>query len=341
MTHDDPAHLSSVHHILTGRRAPHVNSDADGPSRNDAPHVGSVLARERPRGRGLPAFVSMPWMVSHPAAPGGTAPGQNAGWLGPAYDPFVISSDPAAPGFVVGGLGPRAELSLDRLEGRRHLLGRLDALASAAGVFSGFQQRAFDLLSSRAAQRALDLGCEPPAVRDLYGRHTHGQCLLLARRLVEAGVRLVCVNWPQDGHFFWDTHGDNFRGLRRRLMPPADQGFSALLDDLAARGLLDETLLVWVGEFGRRPRITPGSAGREHWPACYSAVLAGGGTAGGRVYGRSDRLAAYPAENPVSPADLTATVYQALGIAPDTTLPDREGRPVRLTEGTPVTGVLA
>jgi uncharacterized protein (DUF1501 family) len=151
----------------------------------------------------------------------------------------------------------------------------------------------------------------------------------------------VCVNWHNDHRTFWDTHGDNFNGLKNRLMPPADRAFAALLDDLAARGLLDETLVVWVGEFGRKPHITAGNAGREHWPRCYSAVLAGGGVRGGLVYGRSDSRGAYPAEHPVSPADLAATVYHALGIPAETHLHDREARPTRLTEGQPVTALLS
>jgi uncharacterized protein (DUF1501 family) len=158
----------------------------------------------------------------------------------------------------------------------------------------------------------------------------------MARRLVEAGVRLVCVNWPNDKKNFWDTHGDNFRQLKTRLMPSADAGFAALLDDLSDRGLLDETLVLWVGEFGRTPKINPANAGREHWARCYSAVLAGGGVKGGQVYGASDRIGGEPAEKAVSPADLTATVYHAMGVDPDGTVPDRLGRPLSLTEGSPL-----
>ena len=165
--------------------------------------------------------------------------------------------------------------------------------------------------------------------------------MLLSRRLIEAGVRLVCVNWHQDHHNFWDTHTDNFNRLKMSLMPPADQAHSALIEDLAQRGLLDETLVVWVGEFGRQPRITRSNAGREHHANCYSAMLAGGGIRGGQVHGRSDRLAAYPAENPVSPADLTSTIYHALGVSPATEMHDRQGRPVALTEGKAVTASFA
>jgi uncharacterized protein (DUF1501 family) len=164
---------------------------------------------------------------------------------------------------------------------------------------------------------------------------------LLARRLVEAGVRLVTVNWHNDGINFWDTHGDNFNQLKNRLMPPTDQGFAALLDDLAARGLLDETLVVWLGEFGRNPRITRNNAGREHWPRCYSGVLAGAGIVGGAVYGSSDRWGAYPATNPTRPEDVSATILHALGVAPNTEVRDPVGRPLRITEGKPLAALFA
>jgi hypothetical protein len=336
MTHDDPAHLSSVHHVLTGRHAPKVKSDADPPSRRDSPHIGSVLAYLRPTQQTLPSFVTLPWLVSHPAAPGGLAPGQNAGWLGQAYDPFVVTGNAKSATFQVAGLSLPADLTMQRLQARQGLLGLLDDSKIDSGSYSAFQHKAISLVGSASARRAFALDQETDQVRDRYGRNVHGQGLLLARRLVEAGVRLVQVNWHQDHHNFWDTHGDNFNRLKRDLMPPADQGLAALLDDLQQRGMLDDTLVVWVGEFGRKPQITPGNAGREHHPWCYSAVLAGGGIAGGQVYGKSDAFAARPAENPVTPADLAATVYHALGISPAMALEDREGRIVTLTEGSPV-----
>lgn len=163
---------------------------------------------------------------------------------------------------------------------------------------------------------------------------------LLARRLVEHGVPLVSVNWHNDGRNFWDTHGHNFSRLKKELIPPADQALSALLEDLDARGLLDETIIAWVGEFGRRPHIDKGNAGdggRAHWPFCYSGLLAGGGIRGGAVYGKSDSHAAHPAELPVSPQDYAATLYHALGVAPETAVADRFGRPIRVCEGTPIT----
>ncbi len=247
-----------------------------------------------------------------------------------------MSGDPAAADFSIAAtLGRATDLSDERLRRRRTLLEQLDGPITPGTVW---HTRALDLLSSPAAQRAFDLNQEPVSVRDRYGRNTHGQSVLLGRRLLEAGVRLVCVNWHNDGQNFWDTHQNNFDSLRTRLMPPADRAFATLLEDLAERGMLDETLVVWVGEFGRTPRIVP-PAGREHWPACYSGVLAGAGIHGGMVYGRSDRHAAYPAENPVAPHDLTATIYHALGIPADHKIRDREGRPMALTEGRAVEGL--
>lgn len=346
VTHGDPAHLSSVHHVMTGRPAVQVNSDAISPSRKDSPHVGSVVAKLRHAQSALPPFVMLPWFVNHPAAPGGTAPGQHAGWMGTAYDPFLITGDPNAADFQISGLNLIDGVSRERIDGRRGLLQTLSERRTGSGApagetFSRMQEHAFDMLTSEAVPRAFRLDAERPEMRERYGRHIHGQSLLLARRLIEAGVSLVCVNWHNDGRNFWDTHGNNFKRLKDDLMPPADRGFSALLEDLSERGLLDETLLVWVGEFGRRPQITPGNAGREHWPWCGSAVFAGGGVRGGKTFGRSDSQGGYPSENPVSPADVAATMYHALGIPADLMLYDRENRPQRVTEGEPIGALFA
>lgn len=345
MAHDDPAHLSTAHRILTGHVAPTPFSDAVGPSQNDWPHLGALVARCRPSPGSMPSAVTMPWTVAHPAAPGGKAPGQHGGWLGKGFDPFRVEGDPNAPGFRVGGLDLPDGVTPGRLGDRRALLGSLACGDTLSGngpkVWDGFLGRALDALDSAEARGAFQLEREDPKVRDRYGRHIHGQCLLLARRLVEAGVGLVTVNWHNDGYFFWDTHGDNFNSLKNRLMPPADQGFSALLDDLASRGLLDETLVVWVGEFGRAPRITKANAGREHWPRCYSAALAGGGIRGGVIHGASDRWAAYPARDPVSPDDLGATILYSLGIDPATELHDPIGRPLRINGGAPLVSLLS
>lgn len=335
LSHDDPAHLSPVHHLLTGRIAPVPKSDAAPATRNDAPHMGALLAQLRPSPNGVPTCVQLPWQVSHPAAPGGTAPGQHAGWMGAAADPFVATGDPNAPDYRVGGLGEAGHLTASRVQ----LLRALDTRTVDPASFSRVREQALTLLLSRQVEHAFDLSREPATVRDRYGRHTHGQGCLLARRLIEAGVRLVCVNWHNDGHAFWDTHSNNFPSLKTRLMPPADQGFAALLEDLAERGLLAETLVLWVGEFGRAPRVSNG--GREHWPGCYSAVLAGAGIKGGLVSGASDRIGARPVANPVSPADLTATIYHALGLDPAQEIHDRLGRPLPLATGQPLLHLFA
>lgn len=342
LSHNDPAHLSSGHATLTGHRAPVLKSDAEPPSQRDTPHIGSVISRLRPPGGSLPSFVTMPWLAYHPAAPGGQAPGQHGGWLGKRYDPFLIGGDPNQADFRIGELSLPETISLERLTARRQLLSSIDAQRAqldsiaAAAELNDFQQRAFDMLARPSARQAFDLSQEPDEVRERYGRNIHGQCVLLARRLVEHGVPLVSVNWHNDGRNFWDTHGDNFRRLKNDLIPPADRALSALLDDLEARGLLEETLVVWVGEFGRRPQITASNAGREHWPWCYSGLLAGGGIRGGAVYGASDSQAAYPAESPCTPLDYAATIYEALGIPSQIKLPDRLGRPLGVCEGQPL-----
>jgi hypothetical protein len=339
MSHDDPAHLSTAHRVLTGHLAPTPFSDAAGPSPNDWPHLGAVVAKVRPSQGVLPSSVTMPWTVAHPAAPGGRAPGQNAGWLGKGFEPFRVEGDPNVPGFRVGGLDLPDGVSHERLSHRRQLLAHSSAAADYTSTWDAFRARALDTLASAEARGAFRIDREDPRLRDQYGRHIHGQCLLLARRLVEAGVGLVTVNWHDDHENFWDTHGNNFNQLKNRLMPPADQGFAALLDDLGARGLLSETLVVWVGEFGRTPRINGANSGREHWPRCYSAALAGAGVQGGQVYGASDRWAAYPSLNPVSPDDLGATILNSLGVNPTIELTDPVGRALRINTGTPLSAL--
>ena len=339
LAHTDPAHLSSGHATLTGHLAPVINSDAEPPSERDTPHMGSVVSRARPADARMPAFVTMPWLAYHPAAPGGQAPGQGGGWLGHKNDPFILTGDPSQADWRVPELSLADDISLGRLENRRALLASIDQrrllFDRQVADADAFQERAFGLLGSAAAREAFDLSQEPASVREKYGMNIHGQCVLLARRLVERGVSLVNVNWHNDGKNFWDTHNHNFERLKNDLIPPADQALAALLDDLVERGLLDQTVVAWVGEFGRTPRIV-NTAGREHYPRCYSGLLAGGGIRGGSVYGESDRHASEPIENLVSPADYAATIYHALGIPPDATLIDRFGRPLRYCQGEPI-----
>jgi uncharacterized protein (DUF1501 family) len=221
------------------------------------------------------------------------------------------------------------------------LLASVDIRTGAAPLrdFDVHRAKALEMVTSAEMQRAFDLTREPTAVRERYGRHSWGQSHLLARRLIEHGVRFVTtVNGPS---IIWDTHQDNFGRLKNRLVPPMEQAFAALLEDLDARGLLSSTLVAWLGDFGRTPLIN-NTAGRDHWPQCYSAVLAGGGIRGGQVIGVSDSIGAYPKAHAVAPADIHATVFTALGYDPHgITYQSAEGRPFALSEGAPVRGLLA
>ncbi|MDB5337091.1 MAG: hypothetical protein JWN70_2710 [Planctomycetaceae bacterium] len=349
MTHTDVDHLTASHYLLTGQPPP-----VGGDLRKDWPNIGAVLAK---LGRGkdpLPPFVQM-----RPKMPGDVprfveeSHGQFAGWLGSTWDPLTIDARPDLPDYRVGDFLLQEGLDDRRMRDRQSLLGnieqRLERLdqAGSLGAMSRHYSRAFDLLSSAVGKSAFDLTQEPDAIRDRYGRNPHGQSVLQARRLIERGVPLVTVFWPNDGiknvSVYWDTHSRNFIDHRERLMPPADQAFSTLLDDLSERGLLDETLVVWTGEFGRTPRIGQrnsdagaGADGRDHWPNCFTSVLAGGGIRGGQVYGSSDRHAAYPNSNPVKPVDLVATIYHQMGVPPGLELHDNQSRPVVICPGTPI-----
>jgi hypothetical protein len=273
-----------------------------------------------------------------------TWPGQHAGFLGGHFDPWQIAQDPNAANFRVDNLQLPPGVGAARLRTRRSLLETIDRElqgdsggtgAGPARQLADHQEQAFSILSSSRVARAFELSREGDAVRDRYGRHAFGQTLLLARRLVEAGVPIVQANMGIVQS--WDTHSDHFPRLKDRLLPPLDQGVSALLDDLASRGLLEETLVVMVGEFGRSPKISTlrdaTSPGRDHWAPVYSGVFAGGGVRGGQVIGKSDRLAAHPVSRSYSPDDIGATVYHALGVDPASELRDRQDRPVRLNTG--------
>jgi uncharacterized protein (DUF1501 family) len=236
---------------------------------------------------------------------------------------------------------------MERLESRRHLLQAIESQrialdrSAAAGNWTAQQAQAAAMLSSSKVQQAFDINAESSSMRERYGRNIHGQCVLLARRLIENGVNFVSVNWHNDGQNFWDTHGNNFNRLKNDLIPPADMALSALIEDLESRGLLDETLIAWVGEFGRKPQITANNAGREHWPYCYSGILAGGGIRKGCVFGESDRHGAYPIRDAVTPQDFAATMIHQLGYDPQQMLHDRENRPHRLSTGKVIDAILA
>ncbi len=271
--------------------------------------------------------------------------GQNAGCLGHAYDPFTIPFVRPMNGSldVNGVTSVLSRVDGGRLAGRRELL---DEIGRAAPQFTAnpstrnlddCAQRAYELLSSTATRDAFDLGKEPDKVRHRYGPTPFAQNCLLARRLAEAGVPMVTLY--SFGNRDWDTHSANGKTLKDTLLPPTDQGLSSLLDDLECRGMLDETLVVWMGDMGRTPRINR-DGGRDHWSFCYSVVLAGGGVRGGQVYGASDRTAAYPSTNPVSPADIAATIYHCLGIDAHQQVADQEGRPFVIGTGKPISGIL-
>jgi uncharacterized protein (DUF1501 family) len=260
---------------------------------------------------------------------------------------MLLTGDLNHPDWRAQGLSLPNDITLDRLESRVELMRLFDAqraLSSNAVSVASFreqQSQAFQMLQSNDVRAAFDLTRETPATRERYGRNLHGQCVLMARRLVEHGVPLVSVNWHNDGRNFWDTHGDNFNRLKNDLMPPADMALSALVEDLDQRGMLDETIVAWVGEFGRRPEISRNNAGREHWPFCYSGILAGGGVRQGIVHGRSDRHAAYPESDPVSPQDFATTILHALGVPSDGVLLDREDRPHRICSGQVIDALLS
>jgi hypothetical protein len=311
------------------------------------PAVGSTVARFRPGDDpAVPSFLSFP----HVLRDGSVTPGQGASFLGKAFDPFFVGQDPSKDDFRLPELSLPATTTLERLEDRRSLLRTLDAQAgslaqsAAARGLDAFTDRALSMLASPRLKNAFDLSQEPDRVRDDYGRTTYGQSCLLARRLVEAGARFVTVYVAQsigNADFGgWDTHGNNFRGLKDRLLPMTDRTVPTLILDLEARGLLQETLVVWVGEFGRSPRVTNtkqfGPDGRDHWPLCYTALLAGGGVRGGAVFGSSDKIGGYPATDPVRPDDLAATIYHALGIDPATEFVDTLGRPLPIAAGQPI-----
>jgi hypothetical protein len=321
------------------------------------PALGSVLSRLG-RGRGvLPPFISMrPKLDNDVPRFVEQSQGQFAGWLGPLYDPMTLDQDPSRADDRIGELRPRDGLDDARLRDRQLLSQALSAgrftLPAPMAAHGANMQRALRLLTSAGDEKgAFDLEQESSEMRDRYGRNPHGQSVLQARRLVERGVPLVTVFWPNDGiknvSVYWDTHSRNFIDLKQRLMPVADQAFSALLDDLHDRGMLDETLIIWTGEFGRTPRIGQrnsdagaGPDGRDHWPGCFTTVLAGAGVHPGSVYGRSDRHAAFPASDPVWPVDLFTTVYHLLGVPPEQAVEDLAGRPHLVRPGRVITELL-
>ena len=340
MAHGDNRHLSGTHNTLTGM--PQVfrgdSTEDKELSRLDWPCYGGALEYLRPSSTGLPCQVTVPQPLIEGTL---TWPGQHSGFLGPKYDPFQVNSDPNAGEFKVGGIQLLDGITTSRLHDRKGLLSdlnrqkaALDGLARKT-QFTSQQEAAFSMLASGKMTDAFDISKESEKTRDQYGRCKMGQSLLLARRLVEHGVPYVQANM---GHVqSWDTHSDNFPRLKDRLLPGVDTGVSALLDDLESRNMLDDVLVVLVGEFGRSPSITKNGdnpvPGRGHWAPCYTAVFAGGGVRGGQVIGKSDKDGGYPASTSYHPNDIGATIYHTLGVDPASTIVDDQGRPIHLNRG--------
>jgi hypothetical protein len=330
MTHRFSNHIAGTYVTLTGSNAqPDQDREAHA---DDFPGPAAVLDALQEPVPGVPRAVSLPNWLSIPG-PSNRMPGQYGGFLGSRHDPFVVEGDPNAPAFKPLSLSLADGMTEERLARRISLSRQLDGAArllegQLATRYDQLTESAYDLVTDGRVRRALDLGAESAAIRDRYGRTKIGQSLLLARRLVEAGVQFVAYNaFNQE----WDTHG-GLLGRYRQIVPPMDHAFAALVADLSERGLLADTLVVNTGEFGRTPQINK-DAGRDHWPAVYTTVLAGGGIRGGVVHGASDSKGAEVAESPVAPADVLATMYERLGIAPHTVLRDRLDRPIQLSDG--------
>lgn len=340
LAHREHNHLLATHVALTGRPTPipRGGSDLDRvESRNDFPNFAAALDAIRPRHDGIPTGVSLPnYLIEGPL----TWPGQHAGFLGPKHDPWQINHDPNDPQFRIDSLSLQPGVTPPRLFSRKELLeqlnrGTVQTGAGRAESFTEQQDVAFSLLTSARVAKAFQIDQEEAAVRERYGRNKFGQSLLLSRRLIEAGVPIVqaAMGIVQT----WDTHVDNWGRLKNTLCPQLDRGLGALMDDLSAAGLLDQTLVIVMGEFGRTPRIStlPGEkiSGRDHWAHTYSALFAGAGVRGGQVLGQTDAFAGYPVTRSWSPADVCTTLYQALGVPTEALLMDPLGRPNHLLNG--------
>ncbi len=348
--HSIRCHNPAIYCTLVGREAtsPLAVSVKTEASRTDFPHYASILSKFRPGTPSVPGHVILPDLVYNGPA---KSPGLTGGYLGPNFDPLVLGSELGGEKSPpVDGVGLPDGVDALRSGSRRGLLEELDARQNRIEqdgrleTMDALYRRAFELMTSSRAKRAFDLEQEPAANRDRYGRHTMGQGALLARRLVEAGVPFVTVfSHTQVDNGSWDTHNKHDERSKKDLLPPADQSLSALLIDLARTGMLDDVLVIWMGEFGRTPRRgvqfsnnTNNVGGRDHWCNAYSVVMAGGGVKGGQVVGSSDRLGAYPKDRPVHISDLAATIYHAMGVDPRTQLNDVQGRLRFICDGQPV-----
>jgi uncharacterized protein (DUF1501 family) len=363
MTHDFNDHSGGGHYLQTGRRWHVPIGGGFSPTPKDWPSMGSIVEYVDQRRHGLatplPSYMVVPNSLGRIEQAGQyPRPGEHAGWLGQRYNPLTTQIDKKSMEdnpywrdctdeeltFQIAGMASGDGITLDRTQRRQSLLDEFDTqrrlsdrLQKPSG-YDAFQQRAFALVTSEKTRQALDIKQEPAELRDRYGRHLFGQAAMMARRLVEAGVRFVTVHYEAVDGYSWDSHR-NSDDVKKHLLPTFDQAYSALIRDLDERGLLAETLVVATGEMGRTPKGNA-SWGRDHWCTLFSCVLAGAGIAGGRVYGKSDKDAAYALENPVSPEDLAATIYHALGIDHEMRVLDQSHRPTPVVEGgTPVTAL--
>ncbi len=340
MTTDINAHSTSGAFMLTGYEpSSKVENVPAGPQ--DWPSIASVVGALKPSERSPLSSVVLPESIHNDGNI--VWPGQNGGFMGAPWHPMVMNCDPTKVPIRIEGMSMEEGMTHARLSERFDLLTQMEAQfqaavrSGAAAELGHMRQKAFDLLHSDASRAAFAIERETPALRAAYGDHKFGQSVLLARRLVEAGTRLVQVNWPREGTKevggspLWDTHRNNAARVRDVLCPQFDLTFSTLIADLAARGLLDETLVVVMGEFGRSPKINAGG-GRDHWGSVFSVVLAGAGIGGGQIIGESDRIGAYPKSRPVRPPDLAATIFHLLGLNPAHEFLDPAGRPRRITD---------
>ena len=346
---NDNAHSSSGYYMMTGvpHAPPNTENANPGPPNNWPAMVGAIQ-RLRGGAGALPAGVRLPHRIFN--TDGSVWPGQDAGFLGRNTDPWLLRCEPGSPNYRIDEFSLSAEVPLSRLESRHGLLSAIDHPLDVAerfgslGQYDRQTQQAFGMLRSDRTRQAFDLQLERANVRARYGASPFGQSVLLARRLVEAGVSLIQVNWyrgpdePPDNPC-WDSHTDETARLRNVLVPPTDQAFSALLEDLDQRGMLEETLVVCMAEFGRTPRFN-NRGGRDHWGHVFSVALAGGGVRGGQVYGASDRIGGYPKEGRVLPEELTATIFHLLGHDPHTEIHDPQGRPLAISRGQVIRAVL-
>ncbi len=351
MHHTMKNHNSASYYALSGHEPP-LDDIRLKDSLNLFPAYGSVVSRLAPSEGEMPTFVSYPYVIRD----GSVTPGQHASFLGKAHDPFLFTQDPNSPNFALPELSLPVDLPVERLEHRRELQKMIDQqsrlldYSSTAQGLDDYYQRALAMLNSTRMRDAFNISAEPQWLRDAYGHTTYGQSCLLARRLVEAGTKFVTVYFSDSigGQSTtsggWDTHGFNntrmYPIVEKFHLPMTDQTLPTLLSDLDARGLLDTTLIVWMGEFGRTPKINA-NISRDHWPQCYTTLLAGGGVKRGFVYGESDKTGSYPTKDPVRPDDLAATMFYLLGIDPNTEVAGLGNRPVLISEGKPVMGVLA